>query len=91
MLLQIAGEASVPSLDDLRALTLKSFGKNVYNFQLEFAQALLEGKKHVLLQARCGMGKTLGFWILLLAKPSGILIIISPLTLLGNQHAANLC
>lgn len=82
---RIAGDASVPSLDDLRTLTLKKFGKNACNFQLEFAQALLEGKKHVLLQAGCGMGKTLGFWIPLLAKPSGILIIVSPLTLLGNQ------
>ena len=88
---RIVGDASVPSLDDLRTLTLKKFGKNACNFQLEFAQALLEGKKHILLQAGCGMGKTLGFWIPLLAKPSGILIIVSPLTLLGNQHAADLC
>ena len=44
----------------------------------------------MLLQAGCGMGKTLGFWILLLARPSGILIVISPLTLLGDQHADDL-
>jgi hypothetical protein len=75
-----ADDASVPSLEDLRALTLENFGKNACNFQLEFARALLEGKKPVLLQAGCGMGKTLGFWIPLLAKPSGILIVVSPLT-----------
>ncbi|KAF9648222.1 hypothetical protein BDM02DRAFT_3075350, partial [Thelephora ganbajun] len=61
------------------------------NFQLEFEQALLKGKKHVLLQAGCGMGKTLGFWIPLLARPSGVLIVVSPLTLLGDQHADDLC
>ena len=36
------------------------------------------------------MGKTLGFWVPLLANPSGILIVVSPLTLLGNQHADDL-
>lgn len=89
--LRIVGDASVPSLEDLRALTLKRFGKNACDFQLEFAQALLGGKKHVLLQAGCGMGKTLGFWIPLLANPSGVLIVVSPLTLLGDQHADDLC
>jgi len=88
---RIAGDASVPSLEELRALTRKTFGKTPCNFQLEFAQALLEGKKHVLLQAGCGMGKTLGFWIPLLANPSGLLVVVSPLTLLGDQHAKDLC
>ena len=74
------------SLEALRALTLKRFSRNACNFQLEFAQALLEGKKHVLLQAGCGMGKTLGFWILLLANPTGLLVVVSPLTLLGDQY-----
>ena len=87
---RIAGTPSVPSLEDLRALTLKRFHKNACNFQLEFAQALLEGKKHVLLQAGCGMGKTLRFWIPLLANPSGFLVVVSPLTLLGDQHAEDL-
>ena len=36
------------------------------------------------------MGKTLGFWIPLLANPSGFLIIISSLTLLGDQHVDDL-
>jgi hypothetical protein len=72
--------APVPLLEDLRALALEQFGKRACNFQLEFAQAPIEGKKPVLLQAGCGVGKTLGFWIPLLAKPSGILIVVSPLT-----------
>lgn len=87
---RIAEDPPVPSLEALRALTLKRFGKNACNFQLEFAQALLEGKKHVLLQAGCGMGKTLGFWIPLLANPTGLLVVVSPLTLLGDQHANDL-
>ena len=36
------------------------------------------------------MGKTLGFWIPLLANPSGILIVVSTLTLLGDQHVDDL-
>ena len=87
---RIAEDTSVPSLEDLHALTHGKFGKNACNFQLEFARALLEGKKHVLLQAGCRMGKTLGFWVPLLANLSGILIVISPLTLLGDQHADDL-
>ena len=36
------------------------------------------------------MGKTLGFWIPLLARTSGSLIVVTPLTLLGDQHMQNL-
>ena len=80
----------VPSLADLRELTLARFHRNPCNFQLDFARAILEGKKHVLLQAGCGMGKTLGFWVPLLARTSGCLIVVTPLTLLGDQHVENL-
>jgi len=87
---RIADDPPVPSLANLRELTLSRFNRNACNFQLEFAQAVLEGKKHVLLQAGCGMGKTLGFWIPLLARTSGSLIVVTPLTLLGDQHVDNL-
>ena len=87
---RIAGDASVPSLADLRELTLSKFHRNPCNFQLEFARAILEGKKHVLLQAGCGMGKTLGFWIPLLTRTSGFLVVVTPLTLLGDQHVDDL-
>jgi len=87
---RIADDASVPSLADLRELTHSKFHRNPCNFQLEFAQAILEGKKHVLLQAGCGMGKTLCFWIPLLARKSGSLIVVTPLTLLGDQRVNNL-
>ena len=87
---RIADDGSVPSLANLRELTLSKFNRNACDFQLEFAQAVLEGRKHVLLQAGCGMGKTLGFWIPLLARTSGSLIVVTPLTLLGDQHVENL-
>jgi len=87
---RIADDPSVPSLATLRELTLSKFHRNACNFQLEFARAVLEGKKHVLLQAGCGIGKTLGFWIPLLVRTSGFLIIVTPLTLLGDQHVENL-
>jgi len=87
---RIADDPPVPSLAVLRELTLSTFHRNACNFQLEFAQAVLKGKSHVLLQAGCGMGKTLGFWIPLLARTSGILIVVTPLTLLGDQHVENL-
>ena len=87
---RIADDISVPSLAALRELTLSKFDRNACDFQLEFAQAILEGKKHVLLQAGCGMGKTLGFWVPLLARTSGYLIVVTHLTLLGDQHVENL-
>ena len=87
---RIADDPSVPSLATLRELTLSKFHRNACNFQLEFARAVLEGKKHVLLQAGCGIGKTLGFWIPLLVRTSGFLIVVTPLTLLGDQHVENL-
>jgi len=87
---RIADDPPVPSLAALRELTLSTFHRSACNFQMEFAQAILEGKNHVLLQAGCDMGKTLGFWIPLLALVSGILIVITPLTLLGDQHVENL-
>ena len=87
---RITDDPSVPSLATLHELTLLKFHWNVCNFQLEFAQAVLEGKKNVLLQAGCGMGKALGFWIPLLVWTSGFLIIVTPLTLLSDQHVENL-
>jgi len=87
---RIADDPSVPSLATLRELTLSKFHRNACDFQLEFAQAVLEGKKHVLLQAGCGIRKTLGFWIPLLVRTSGFLIVVMPLTLLGDQHVENL-
>ena len=83
-------DASVPSLAALRELTVSIFHRNARNSQLDFSHAILEGKKHVPLQAGCGMGKTLGFWIPLCARSSRSLIVLTPLTLLGNQHVGNL-
>ena len=87
---RIADDTSIPSLATLCELMLSKFHWNACDFQLEFAQAILEGKKHVLLQAGCGMGKTLSFWIPLLARTLGSLIVVTPLTLLGDQHMQNL-
>ena len=87
---RIADDTSVPSFADLRELTLSKSHQNACNLRLELAQAVLKGKKHVLLQAGCGMGKTLGFWVPLLARTSGFLIVVTPLTLLGDQHAKDL-
>ena len=86
----IVDNTSVPSLADLRELTLSKSHWDACNLQLELAQAVLKGKKHILLQAGCVMGKTLGFWVPLLAWASGFLIVVMPLTLLGDQHAKDL-
>ena len=87
---RIADDTSVPSLAGLCELALSKFHRNASNFQLELARTVLKGKRHVLLQAGCGMGRTLGLWVPLLARTSGFLIIITLLTLLGDQHVKDL-
>ena len=36
------------------------------------------------------MAKTLDFWVPLLARTSGFLVVITPLTLLGDRHVKDL-
>lgn len=40
----------------------------------------------MLLEAGCGFGKTLGFWIPLFHKEKGIQIVVTALNLLGKQN-----
>ena len=86
----IADDPCVLSLATLHVLTLSKFHRNACNFQLEFGQAVLEGKKNVLLQTGRGMGKTLGFWITLLVRISSFVIVVMPRTLPSDRHVEDL-
>ncbi|KAK7470075.1 hypothetical protein VKT23_001516 [Stygiomarasmius scandens] len=44
-------------------------------------------KKHVFTIARTGFGKTLTFWLPLLARPNDILIVVTPLNILAKKNA----
>ena len=46
--------------------------------------------QHVLLQAGCGMGETLGFWIPLPSCTSDFLMMVTPLTLPSEQRGGDI-
>jgi hypothetical protein len=78
----------LPSLAQLRTETFKKTGQRACLFQLKFAQAILKGDKDVLLEVRCGLGKTLAFqWIPLFWKPDGIQIVVTALNCQDSDPA----
>jgi superfamily II DNA/RNA helicase len=82
------------SLNDIRALVHTAFSKRPCYFQVQIARELLAGKD-VINAAATGMGKTLSFWIGLLMwrnfkkleEPEKIVIVVTPLVVLGTQNA----
>ena len=48
------------------------------------------GDKDILCMVGTRMGKTLGFWMPLLFRPSSIQIVVTPLNMLSRQNAASL-
>ena len=66
------------------------FGVEPCVWQIRVALAFLRGDKHVVSIARTGSGKTMTFWIPVILKPDGILIVVVPLNTLGNQNIEQL-
>ncbi|KAG2030845.1 P-loop containing nucleoside triphosphate hydrolase protein [Suillus americanus] len=85
----IQASADIPSLCQIRSVTLAKFGVRPCLWQLKVAEAVLKGDHDVLCTAGTGMGKTLGFWIPLLFC-QGIQVVVTPLNMLGKQNAASL-
>ncbi|KAI0687266.1 P-loop containing nucleoside triphosphate hydrolase protein [Earliella scabrosa] len=83
------------TLPRIRELVYKKFGKRPCLWQVDVARALREKRHDVVAVAATGSGKTLSFWIaLLMALEDGedkIVVIITPLNLLGKQNAEMLC
>jgi superfamily II DNA helicase RecQ len=81
---------NLPPLSQLRKLTEDATGLRPCRFQLKFAEAILKRDRDILLEAGCGQGKTLGFWIPLFYNKTGIQIVITALNLLGKQNVETL-
>ncbi|CDO77881.1 hypothetical protein BN946_scf184690.g2 [Trametes cinnabarina] len=79
------------STQRIRDVVYTKFGKRVCLFQIRIARALREQQKDVVAVAATGAGKTLSFWIaLLMALEDGedkMVIVVTPLNLLGKQNA----
>jgi superfamily II DNA helicase RecQ len=79
----------LPSLDAMREAVKECFGFFPCTWQLKAALTQLEQNDLVTL-APTGSGKTLTFWIPLLFNGDGIIIIISPLIVLGEKNVDEL-
>ncbi|KAF9502076.1 hypothetical protein BDN71DRAFT_1425825 [Pleurotus eryngii] len=81
------------TVESIRELAKRKFGKRACLFQTEVALALY-AKKDVVACAPTGAGKMLLFWLpLLMAQEEGlkrITIVVTPLNLLGKQNAEEL-
>jgi superfamily II DNA helicase RecQ len=83
--------ANSPSLEEIRQRTLDIFHIRPCLWQLKVVEAILRGEKHIISIAGTGMGKTLTFWMPLLFRPHGsIIIVVTPLNGLGKQNVASL-
>ncbi|KAM6501445.1 P-loop containing nucleoside triphosphate hydrolase protein [Amanita muscaria] len=80
----------VPSIDNIRSRTLETFGKQPCLWQARICEAILKGDQDVISIAGTGMGKTLTFWMPLLFRPLGVLLVITPLNILGKQNVDTL-
>ena len=74
---------------NIRVLAQEKLGKRACQFQLLIAQHLWN-KKDVVAVAPTGSGKTMSFWMPLLFRPSGTVVVITPLNILGGQNKDSL-
>ncbi|RDX48734.1 P-loop containing nucleoside triphosphate hydrolase protein, partial [Lentinus brumalis] len=76
----------------IRDLVIRKFGKRPCLWQIKVAQALKEKQQDVVAVAATGSGKTLSFWIALLMDledgQDKVVIVVTPLNLLGKQNEA---
>jgi superfamily II DNA helicase RecQ len=79
----------IPSRETIRERTEALFGVRPCDFQITDVVAQLE-KKHVVTISPTGSGKTLTFWMPLLFNDDGIMILITPLNVLGEQNVDEL-
>ena len=81
---------ALPSLDELWKSTEKTFGRRPCLWQLKVVQAVVKQDWDVILIAATGSGKTLTFWMPLLAKPNSVQIVCTPLNILGMVNVQSL-
>ena len=85
-----ATQATEDSLRQLQEKAQQVFGYALCLWQIEVASAVLKQEKDVICILATGSGKTLTFWLPLLARNNGIQIIVMPLNILGSQSVKDL-
>ncbi|KAG2057898.1 hypothetical protein BDR06DRAFT_969211 [Suillus hirtellus] len=79
-----------PSISETHLHSQQKFGVWPCLWQVKVALTLLKGNKDILCITGMEMGKTLGFWILLLFQVNIIQLVVMPLNLLGKQNTMSL-
>ncbi|KAJ3555330.1 hypothetical protein NM688_g2638 [Phlebia brevispora] len=80
----------IPTHAELQERTQQVFGRRPCRWQCKVAQAILKRQNDVVNTAPTGSGKTLTFWMPLLFRPTGTVIVITPLNILGSQNREQL-
>ena len=78
------------SVKALRALSEETWGKSPCLWQIRIAFRILKGERDVICVARTGAGKSLTFYLPLLVRADGVVIIVVPLNALASEMAATL-
>lgn len=77
---------NVPSIEEIKKRALQYFKLNPCLWQGDAATVQIKGK-HALVIVPTGGGKSLAIWLPLLFETDTIIIMITPLNALANQHA----
>ena len=78
------------SVKKLRTLCESTWGSSPCLWQIRIAFMILKGKTDVICVARTGAGKSLTFYLPLLVRVSGIIIVVVPLNALASEMVATL-
>ena len=81
---------STTLVTEIRNLCQQKLGSSPCLWQIRTALAILKGQKDVICVARTGAGKSLTFYIPLVVRTNGIVIIVVPLNALATDMAAKL-
>lgn len=88
---QIESLKSTDSIvQQVRSLCETALGSSPCLWQLRVAFAVLKGEKDVICVARTGAGKSLTFYLPLVVRMEGIIIIVVPLNALASEMASDL-
>ena len=75
----------IPTFEAIRTCTLEKLGVSPCLWQCNVTKSVLEALNDVVSVAPTGGGKTMTFWMPLLFRPEGIVVVITPLNILGSQ------
>lgn len=77
-------------VEECRTVCLSTLGASPCLWQLRAAFAVLKGERDVICVARTGAGKSMTFYIPLVVRKRGIIIVVVPLNALASEMASRL-